>query len=82
MLENPGQLVMAQWLAVVRLTPREREVATWLASGKTIHEVATILGISPKTAGAHTYNLMAKLDVHNRAGVVRWALDNGLVPLS
>jgi DNA-binding CsgD family transcriptional regulator len=62
-------------------TPREREVAGLLGDGKTVAETAIILGISRETASTHAYRLMQKLDLRNRAEVVRWALSEGLSTL-
>ena len=61
------------------LTPRETEVATALANGQTVREVAAALGISPKTVDVHKTNLMKKLDIHNRATLTLWAVRVGLV---
>lgn len=58
------------------LTPREREVVQLLAEGKSSKEVASILGISVKTAETHRINLMRKLDCHSVAEVVRYAVRN------
>jgi DNA-binding CsgD family transcriptional regulator len=61
------------------LTPRERQVATLLAYGLTNTEIADRLQISIRTAEMHRANAMRKLGTQARAGVVRWALDNGLL---
>lgn len=58
------------------LTPREREVLQLLAEGKSNKEVATILGISVKTAETHRANVMHKLGLHSTAELVRYALRN------
>jgi DNA-binding NarL/FixJ family response regulator len=58
------------------LTPREREVVQLLAEGKSSKEVASVLGISVKTAETHRINLMRKLDCHSVAEVVRYAVRN------
>ncbi|HVU78599.1 MAG TPA: helix-turn-helix transcriptional regulator [Gaiellaceae bacterium] len=64
---------------IVRLTPREHEVAVLLAYGYTNHEIADRLEISIRTAEMHRANAMRKLSARNRAEVVRWALDRGLL---
>jgi DNA-binding CsgD family transcriptional regulator len=64
-----------------RLTAREREVLTLLAEGLSVKEVAVRLDRSVKTAAVHTYNLMHKLGVHNRAALVRYAIAHHLVPV-
>ncbi|HSC71677.1 MAG TPA: helix-turn-helix transcriptional regulator, partial [Candidatus Methylomirabilis sp.] len=61
------------------LTPREREVLQLVAEGKTTKEVAAILGVSVKTADAHRTRLMQKLDIHDIAGLTRYAIRQGIV---
>lgn len=63
------------------LTDREREVLKLLADGLSVKEVAARLGRSAKTAEVHKYNLMRKLGVHDRAGLVRYAIAHRLVQL-
>ncbi len=60
------------------LTDREREVLQLLAEGFTTKEVATRLGLSLKTVGTHREHLMAKLDIHNIAGLTKYAIREGL----
>lgn len=66
-------------LALDPLTSREREVLQLVAEGKTTKNVAEILGISVKTAESHRSRIMAKLDIHETAGLVRYAIRRGLV---
>ena len=61
------------------LTPRERQVLQLVAEGKSTKEVAAVLGISVKTADSHRTRLMEKLDIHEVAGLVRYAIRQGLV---
>ncbi len=61
------------------LTPREREVLCLIANGKTTKQVAQLLGVSAKTADAHRTRLMAKLDIHETATLVRYAIRRGLI---
>lgn len=61
------------------LTPRERQVLQLIAEGKTTKEVASLLGISPKTAEAHRTKIMNKLETHGTAGLVRYAIRRGLI---
>jgi len=61
------------------LTEREREVLVLLAQGKTYQEVAETLFISVKTVDFHRANLMRKLGLSNRAELVRFAIERGLV---
>lgn len=60
------------------LTRREREVLQLIAEGKTTKEVAALLGIAVKTAESHRTRLMEKLDIHETAGLVRYAIRQGL----
>ncbi len=62
-----------------QLTAREREVAQLLAEGRSNKEVATILGISVKTAETHRSRIMAKLGLRSITELVHWACRNGLV---
>ncbi len=64
---------------VAVLTPREQEVARLLAEGRTVREVSSELALSVKTVEAHKLNLMRKLDIHNRASLVEYAVQKGLV---
>jgi len=61
------------------LTSRELEVIHLMADGKSNKEVASLLGISAKTAEAHRINIMRKLNVHSVAEVVRYAVRNQLL---
>jgi RNA polymerase sigma factor (sigma-70 family) len=63
-----------------QLTPREREVLQLIAEGRTMQEIANILGISPKTVETHRYRLMDRLNIHHVTGLVRYAIRAGLVP--
>lgn len=62
------------------LTSRERQVLQLIAEGKTTKEVAGLLGVSVKTAESHRMRIMAKLDIHETAGLVRYAIRQGLLP--
>jgi DNA-binding NarL/FixJ family response regulator len=61
------------------LTPRERQVLRLIALGRSTKEVAVVLGVSVKTADSHRTRLMKKLDIHGTAGLVRYAMQAGLV---
>ena len=61
------------------LSDREREVLQLVAEGKTTKEIATLLKISVNTAESHRSNLMEKLHIHDTAGLVRYALRNGVI---
>lgn len=61
------------------LTARERQVLQLIAEGKSTKEIAIILGVSVKTAESHRSRLMQKLDIHETATLVRYAVKRGLV---
>lgn len=61
------------------LSPREREVLQLVAEGKTTKEIASVLGISVKTVESHRTRIMAKLNIHETAGLVRYAIRQGLI---
>jgi DNA-binding NarL/FixJ family response regulator len=63
------------------LTSRERQVLQLVGEGKSSKEVARLLGISAKTAESHRARLMRKLDVHETASLVRYAIRSGLIEL-
>ena len=63
------------------LTGREREVLKLLAEGRTVRSVADFLGLSVKTVDAHKFNLMRKLDLHNKAELVMWAIQKKVLKL-
>jgi DNA-binding NarL/FixJ family response regulator len=66
-------------LAAAELSPRERQVLQLVAEGKTTKEVAVALGVSVKTAESHRTRVMSKLDIHETAGLVRYAIRNGII---
>jgi two-component system, NarL family, response regulator NreC len=61
------------------LTMREKEVLQLLAEGKTNKEVASLLNVSPNTVESHRTNLMQKLNLHNTAEIVLYAVRKALV---
>jgi len=61
------------------LTLRERQVLQLIAEGRSTKDVASLLGISVKTAESHRTRLMQKLDIHETATLVRYAVRRGLV---
>jgi DNA-binding NarL/FixJ family response regulator len=62
-----------------RLTPRQREILQLIAEGQTNRAIGEILGISVKTVETHRSQLMETLDIHDVAGLVRFALRVGLI---
>ncbi|MBL4755674.1 MAG: response regulator transcription factor [Flavobacteriales bacterium] len=61
------------------LTRRELEVLKGIAGGLSNSKLGKKLGISPRTVDTHRTNLMKKIKVHNIAGLVRYAIKNGLL---
>lgn len=61
------------------LTPREREIVQLIAEGKASKEIAAHLNISVKTVETHRMHIMEKLDIHNVAELVRYAIRAGIV---
>ncbi|MFH5833547.1 response regulator [Halalkalibaculum sp. DA3122] len=64
----------------INITKREHEILTLIVEGYTSQEIADQLYISPRTVDTHRFNLMQKLEIKNTAGLVRFALQNNLVP--
>lgn len=62
------------------LTPRQRDVLQLLAEGKTVKEIAAVLGLSPRTVEDHKYRMMEALGLENNVELIRFALEHGLVP--
>lgn len=60
-------------LATASLTPRETEVLSWIAKGKTNRDVAEILGMSPRTVNKHLEHVFEKLGVETRAAAAALA---------
>lgn len=63
------------------LTTREREILQLIAEGNTTKEIAAKLDVSVKTADTHRTNVMTKLDIHDIAGLTRYAIQNGLIEI-
>ena len=83
---SPGisQAVVEAYLAKSEMPPdpltsREREVLQLVAEGKSTKEIARLLGISFKTAESHRTRIMKKTDIHETAGLVRYAVRRGLI---
>lgn len=65
-----------------RLSSREVEVLQLIAEGKPNKQVAAELGVSFKTVDKHRQNLMTKLDIHDVAGLTRYAIAEGIIESS
>jgi DNA-binding NarL/FixJ family response regulator len=63
------------------LTPREKEVLKLLAEGNSVKEIACTLTLSVKTVEAHKFNLMRKLDIHNKAQLVQYAVRKKVIKI-
>jgi DNA-binding NarL/FixJ family response regulator len=61
------------------LAPRERQVLQLVAEGRTTKEIAAELGLTTKTAESYRAKIMEKLDIHDTAGLVRYAIREGLI---
>lgn len=64
-----------------KLTEREKQVLKLVAEGYTHKEVADMLNISAKTVIAHQTNIGEKLDIHNRAGLIKFAIQKGIIKI-
>ncbi len=63
------------------LTAREKEVLKMLAEGQSVKEIACSLNLSVKTVEAHKFNLMRKLDIHNKAQLVQYAIQKKIIQI-
>jgi two-component system, NarL family, response regulator NreC len=63
------------------LTSREKEVLKMLAEGQSVKEIACDLNLSVKTIEAHKFNLMRKLDIHNKAQLVQYAIQKKIIQI-
>jgi DNA-binding NarL/FixJ family response regulator len=65
----------------VALTGQERKVLQLIAEGRSTKEIAAVLHLSVHTIHAHRKSVMAKLNVHKQAGLVRYAIKTGIAKL-
>lgn len=72
---HPGQPPLSE------LTVRQREVLTLIAEGRSTKDIAGALSISVKTVETHRAQLMDRLNIHDIAGLVRFAIKTGLVSI-
>jgi DNA-binding NarL/FixJ family response regulator len=68
----------APGLPTPRLTERETEVLRLVAKGMTYPQIASLLVLSPRTVQNHVQNTLIKLQLHNKAQLVRYALEQGI----
>ena len=64
-----------------KLTLRQREILQLIAEGHTTQDIAHVLNLSVKTVETHRTQLMERLDIHDIAGLVRFAIRSGIVSL-
>jgi DNA-binding NarL/FixJ family response regulator len=74
-----GAALAADGQAQERLTARQREILQLIAEGQTTKEIAQVLTLSAKTVEMHRAQLMERLDIHDVAGLVRYALRAGII---
>jgi len=74
-----GAALAADGQAQERLTARQREILQLIAEGQTTKEIAQVLTLSAKTVEMHRAQLMERLDIHDLAGLVRYALRAGII---
>lgn len=63
------------------LTDREREILALISEGKTTPEIAAQLFLSPHTVQSHRDHIMAKLNLHSKAALIRYAIEKGLTEI-
>jgi DNA-binding NarL/FixJ family response regulator len=79
---SPGRKEVFHKKKAAQLTSREIEVLQLIAEGKANKETAAALGISAKTVEKHREHLMEKLDIHDTAGITRYAIAAGIIESS
>jgi len=80
-VEGYVQRVGADQPASEKLTPRQREVLRLIAEGHSTKEIAHRLELSVKTVETHRAQLMERLQIRDIAGLVKYAIRNGLVTI-
>jgi len=75
------KIVLGQNESMPRLTPREKEILSWMAAGKTAWETSQILNISNRTVEFHVRNILKKLDAVNSYQAIATAVSHGLIAL-
>jgi two-component system response regulator NreC len=80
LLEDRVSMPTDTRVTIEALTPREVEVLRLIAQGYTNRQMADLLTLSVRTVESHRAHLMAKLDLHSRVELVRYAAQHGLFP--
>jgi DNA-binding NarL/FixJ family response regulator len=81
MTESFQNLDLSEVSPLEVLSPREREILQLVAEGKTSQEIAESLSISPKTVDTYRSRLMHKIGVDDMAGLVKFAIQHGVISL-
>ena len=76
---TPKAAMVGESFSIDRLTARQREVLQLIAEGHSVKQIAVTLGISVKTAETHRAQIMDRLDIHDLAGLVRYAIRTGII---
>ena len=79
LIENRRISRSTQTHSSIALSPRQIDVLRLIAQGQAVKEIAFALAISAKTVETHRSTLMEKLDIHDTAGLVRFAIRQGLI---
>jgi DNA-binding NarL/FixJ family response regulator len=79
MIDSYLERVGGPFSPLEQLTSRQREILQLIGEGKNTKEIAGMLDISVKTVEAHRLQLMARLNIHDLPGLVRYAIRSGLV---
>ncbi len=66
---------------VATLTRRQKVILKFLAEGQSVKEIATHLNLGVNTVEAHKFNLMRKLDIHNKAQLVQYAIQKKIIKI-
>ncbi len=64
--------------AVLKLTPRQREVLQLVTEGRAAKEIASLLNVSPRTVEFHKYRMMEDLGLRTNAELIQFAIKHGL----
>jgi DNA-binding NarL/FixJ family response regulator len=78
-IDSYRKRILTDQQPVEQLTPRQREVLQLIAEGLTTKEIATILKVAIKTVETHRTQMMERLNIHDIAGLVRYAIRVGLI---
>lgn len=66
-------------MSAPNITPREKEIITWLSHGKSVDAIAELLGCASRTVESHKHNIMDKMGAANVTAMVAMALRRGIV---